>query len=321
MPKPTPVFDLYWYFAAERQNIFLKKLKGEKSPWTNDEILDKYKFTNSYRALDRVSQFLINEVVYKNEYPLEDTYFRIILFKLFNKIETWKALEQEFGEITLSSYSFDKFSSFLNELMENKFSIYSAAYIMASGGSYYKYKRKHQNHLKLLEHMIQDEVPRKLNKSSSMEEGYKILLSYPSVGTFLAYQLITDINYSEITNYSEMEFVKAGPGAIEGISKCFSNYSDFSAEDIIRMVTAEQDYHFERLNIQFDDLFGRKLQLIDCQNIFCEIGKYARVSHPEIKGVSTRFRIKQKYKETNKNKVKLFLPPKWNLELNTIGHV
>lgn len=320
-PKPTIVFDLYWYFAAERQNIFFKKLKGEKSPWTNDEILDKYKFTNSYRALDRVSQFLINEVIYKNEYPLEDTFFRIILFKLFNKIETWKALEQEFGEITLSSYDFDKFSSFLNELMENKFSIYSAAYIMASGGSYYKYKRKHQNHLKLLEHMIKDEVPRKLNKSNSMEEGYKTLLSYPSVGTFLAYQLITDVNYSKITNYSEMEFVKAGPGAIEGISKCFSNYSDFSPEDIIRRVTAEQDYHFERLNIQFDDLFGRKLQLIDCQNIFCEIGKYARVSNPTIKGNSTRIRIKQKYKKNNKTKIKLFLPPKWNLKLNTLNHV
>lgn len=321
MPKPTPVFDLYWYFAAERQNIFFKKLKGEKSPWTNDEILVNYKFTNSYRALDRVSQFLINEVIYKKVYPLEDTYFRIILFKLFNKIETWKALEQEFGEITLRAYNFDKFSSFLNELMENKFSIYSAAYIMASGGSYYKYKRKHQNHLKLIEHMILDEVPRKLNKSNSMEEGYKILLSYPSVGTFLAYQLITDINYSDITNYSEMEFVKAGPGAIEGISKCFSNYYDFSPEDIIKMVTADQDYHFKRLDIPFDDLFGRKLQLIDCQNIFCEIGKYARVSHPEIKGISTRVRIKQKYKETNKNKVKLFLPPKWDLELNLRNHV
>ena len=40
MPKPTPVFDLYWYFAAERQNIFFKKLKGEVYPWTHDEILN-----------------------------------------------------------------------------------------------------------------------------------------------------------------------------------------------------------------------------------------------------------------------------------------
>lgn len=319
-PTPTPIFDLYWYFAAERQNIFYKKLIGEQSPWTEDKILDEYKFTNSYRVLDRVSQFLIKEIISENKYSLNNQFFRIILFKLFNKIETWEALEHEFGEISLNTYSFEKYSNYLNELMANKHSIYSAAYIMASGGSFYKYKRKHDNHLKLLEHMLKDKLPEKLQKSSSMEEGYNLLLNYSSIGTFLAYQLITDINYSEITNYSEMEFVKAGPGAIEGISKCFSDYKDYSTEALIKLMVDEQDFHFERLNIHFDDLFGRKLQLIDCQNIFCEIGKYARMSHPHIKGVSKRVRIKQKYKEMHKDKIKLFLPPKWSLETNIPNH-
>lgn len=32
MKKRNKVYDLYWYFAYERQNIFLKKKNGEPAP-------------------------------------------------------------------------------------------------------------------------------------------------------------------------------------------------------------------------------------------------------------------------------------------------
>ena len=31
-------------------------------------------------------------------------------------------------------------------------------------------------------------------------------------------------------------------------------------------------------------LRGRRLQLIDCQNLFCEVDKYAVVAHPGVRG-------------------------------------
>ena len=58
------VFDAYWKFAFERQNIFFKKAAGEQPPYTDDPILRTYKFCNVYRASDRVSQFLIRRVIY-----------------------------------------------------------------------------------------------------------------------------------------------------------------------------------------------------------------------------------------------------------------
>lgn len=42
-------------------------------------------------------------------------------------------------------------------------------------------------------------------------------------------------------------------------------------------------------------LFGRPLQLIDCQDLFCETDKYARVTHPTVLWVGNRLRIKQRY--------------------------
>lgn len=59
MKKRQEVFDLYWYFACERQNIFWKKINGDPAPWTHDKILQEYKFCNSYRVNDRVSQYLL----------------------------------------------------------------------------------------------------------------------------------------------------------------------------------------------------------------------------------------------------------------------
>lgn len=44
MIKREKVYDLYWYFACERQSIFWKKVNGESAPWTNDRILQEYKF-------------------------------------------------------------------------------------------------------------------------------------------------------------------------------------------------------------------------------------------------------------------------------------
>ncbi len=37
--RPTRVFDTYWRFAAERQEIFFRRLRHEPEPWTADPIL------------------------------------------------------------------------------------------------------------------------------------------------------------------------------------------------------------------------------------------------------------------------------------------
>lgn len=321
-PKPTIVFDSYWKFAAERQKIYFKRLNKERRPWTEDKILLEHKFTNAYRACDRVSQYLIHEVIYQGNQDINEVFFRTILFKIFNKIQTWEYLVHSLREVTYENYTFDKYDELLMNAIEANERIYSAAYIMPSGKSAFGFDKKHRNNLRLLEKMLEDDVPNRLAESNSMADGYKLLLSYPTLGPFLAYQFITDINYSNITNYSEMEFVVPGPGALDGIAKCFSDYGNYKEDEIIRMVCEDQDTHFERLGIDFESLWGRSLQLIDCQNLFCEISKYSRAAHPEFKGLAGRTRIKQKYTWSG-NLNNPWFPPKWkiNKKIKSSKHV
>lgn len=317
--KPSTVYDTYWKFAYKRHETFLARLRGAEGD-VEDEIISKYKFTNAYRACDRVSQYLIKDVIYSNKLSNDDVFLRIILFKLFNKIETWELLESKFGKITKETFSVKHFCRFLDEEMNSGRVLYSNAYMMASGCGEFDVTRKHHAHMLLIEKMLREELPSQIQDCITMRAGYDLLLSYPLIGKFLAYQYITDINYSEITDFSEMEFTIPGPGARDGIRKCFTSVGGITETELIKMLTERQEYEFERLGLDFKYLGGRRLQYIDIQNIFCETDKYSRVAHPDIVGISGRTKIKQLFKP-NKKSIDYFFPPKWKVDMEVLyGH-
>ncbi len=312
MKKRQEVYDLYWYFASERQNIFWKKINGEKAPWTSDAILQEYKFCNSYRVNDRVSQYLLKNVIYTEKaYSKEDMIFRIILFKLFNKESTWELLVNHFKDITLSTFDLEKYSKVLENAIKNGIKIYNDAYISCAN-KVFGYNHKHDNHLALLQKMfLEDNMQDKILKCKSMEEAFCILKSYPLIGNFMAYQLVTDINYSDVVNFREDEFTVAGPGSIRGIRKCFTDKGALNNEDIIKYMYEHQEEEFKRLHLDFKRIGNRPLQLIDCQNIFCELDKYCRVAFPNLK--SNRKKIKKKY-TPKREIIEYIYPKKWENE-------
>lgn len=305
----TAAYDTYWEFAAKRQAIFFRRLSQDPPPWTDDPILQAHRFTNVYRASDRVSQFLIRSVIYEGDQDASEVFFRIVLFKLFNRIETWKRLQSAVGTISWREYDYRRYNSCLDQIFNGSDTVYSAAYIMPSPA--FGEPRKHSNHLRLIEHMMRDNAPAKMLAAQSLEKLFQLLRGYRSLGDFLAFQLAIDLNYSALIDHSEMEFVVAGPGARDGISKCFVEKS-ISPEEVIRHMVESADSEFARLELEFQTLWKRRLQLIDCQNVFCELSKYARVAHPELNGVSGRTRIKQKF-TSNKTPLPQMYPPKWRL--------
>ena len=311
MKKRQEVYDLYWYFAYERQNIFWKKINGENAPWTNDKILQEYKFCNSYRVNDRVSQYLLKNVIYNGKkYSNEDMLFRILLFKLFNKESTWELLINNFEDVTLKTFSMEEYSKVLEEAILNGVKIDNDAY-MSCANKAFGYDRKHDNHLALLNKMFkEDRIQEKIIKCKTMEEAFNIIKSYPLIGNFMSYQLVTDINYSEVVDWKEDEFTVVGPGSRRGIKKCFIDKGNMTDEDIIKYMYKHQDIEFKRLNLEFKRISNRPLQLIDCQNIFCELDKYCREAIPNLK--SNRTKIKKHY-VPKIEKINYIYPKKWKI--------
>jgi hypothetical protein len=312
MERPTPrpeAFRAYWHFAAERQRVFEARLAGLPTPWTEDAIIGEYKFCNVFRASDRISQYLIRDVIYAHDLPDEDVLLRTILFRLFSKSETWEALEAD-GPLTLRTFDPERLHRILAARRAAGQAIYTNAFILCANDAY-GYREKHRNHLALVADMFKGgALPRRVAGASSLEDLYLILRSYPLLGEFMAYQLAVDICYSEVVGFDEDDFVVAGPGAQRGIRKCFTDTCGWDDTRVIEWMRAGQKELAASVGVQAPTLWGRRLHSIDCQGLFCETDKYCRVALPHL--ASNRVRIKARF-SPDPAPIEHFYPPKWGL--------
>jgi hypothetical protein len=310
MQRREAVYRAYWSFAAERQRIFERRIDDPIGPWTDDEILGRYKFTNAWRASDRVTQYLIRDVIYERaQLPADDQIARIVLFRLFSKPSTWKAIEARLGPVTAKVVNGGALRRLLDELHAEG-PIYTGAFILCADKAY-GFDRKHHNHLALVQHMLHGRrLPRALARARRLQDVYDALRAFPLIGPFMAYQIAIDLNYSELIDFCEDEFTVPGPGAERGIRKVFPSATRRQMPVIIEQMVQRQYDAYDDLPVGRPTLFGLPLRAIDCQNLFCELDKYARVRFPQLR--SNRSRIKATFAPAGKP-LRLFYPPKWGI--------
>src|SRR5690606_24157698 len=139
---------------------------------------------------------------------------------------------------------------------------------------------------------LRENLADKVLEAKSLKAIFDLLKGYPLIGNFMAYQIAIDLNYSNILAFSENDFTCAGPGALRGIEKVFVYCGKATPEQMVMHMVENQEKAFQDLGLTFKGLYGRPLQAIDCQGLFCETDKYCRVAFPELK--SERSRIKNK---------------------------
>jgi hypothetical protein len=313
--RPTPragIYELYWQFASRRQAAFERRQSGAPQPWTDDPILQAYKFCNVYRAADRVSQYLIRHVIYESGGgSAPDRIFQIVAFRTFSNIATWDGVEEILGRPpTLEDLSSDAFTRALDAVKRRNGRLYTGAFILCANKAF-GHSDKHHNHVALFKHMfLERQLAARAFATNALEGLVRELASFPLMGPFMSYQIAIDLNYSELVNFDEDDYTQAGPGAIRGLKKAFMDFGDFTPADTIRWMVDRQEAEFARLELPFRGLFGRRLHAIDCQGLFCELDKYCREAAPQL--VSNRSRIKARFAPRS-DVLDLFFPPKWGL--------
>ena len=320
-PQPRPeVYPLYWYFIAERQAIYERRLAGQPAPWTADPILQQYKFCNVFRAADRVSQYLIHHIVCAP--PAADPaerLFQVIFFRLFSRPSLWEAVCAALGHApTLADLHSGRLGDVLDVHHAAGHKLFTAAFILCATPAY-GHQVKHRNYIALLQHMFgRAQAGPALLNAPSLQAVFQYLRDFPLLGNFMAYQIAIDLNYTDLINFSENDFVQPGPGALRGLKKIFLNLGDYSPAGAIGWLVDQQHTAIQAQGLKFNGLWGRPLQAIDAQNVLCETDKYCRVARPNL--ASNRTTIKATYPGAAGPLTPLpppLFPPKWGLRVWT----
>ncbi|KAG6837757.1 hypothetical protein H0H93_001684 [Arthromyces matolae] len=324
---PTVVFDTFWRFAAERKAIDDRRRAGLPQPWSQDPIFQQYAFCNTYRVLDKLSQYLIREVIEKGPQDLQEVIFRVILFNTFMKQGTWELLVDELGPLTWARYKREDYDRVLSNAKKSGTTLYTAAFQKPAPN--FEFKDAHTNHLCLLEILMECDLPGRFKNAKYLAEVYDYLLSFPSMGEFSTYQLVLGLSYTKALNFSSMDFVIAGPGASSGLGKMFGlkklkqmkeSVPDIE-EQLIRWLAMNQDAQFKRLGIEFSGLGPKRLPMdvVDIEHTLCEVDKYARKAHPSVK--SKRVEIRNLFKPTTGVYPPLSLPKAWDSPRRQIARI
>jgi len=132
---------------------------------------------------------------------------------------------------------------------------------------------------------MEDDLPGRLAAATQMADVFDWLLTFKGMGHFNAYQLLQNLTYTGLTNFSDANvFVVMGPGSSTGLNRCFDGDISSSQLDIIRWMQSTQHEHFARLGLSCT--LGppgspyHEMQLCDIEHTLCEIDKYVRLRQP-----------------------------------------
>jgi len=266
------ILKTFWYWLEERQNIYLKKEAGDPKPWTQDPILQEYKFTNVFRQQDRVTVELNKR--YKKRDSHATLFWKIILFRMFNLPETYDEL---FEVGMVNQWNERKAKRVLHKRKELGHKIFTGAYIISNAGNTRpKIDLVCEALTNIWKH--RESILAAIKIERSIEATTNILSQYPMIGKFIGYEIATDLRWTPILNQAKDIYTWAnpGPGARRGCNRIWrSAYNDKAA-------TIEQYMDEMRwLLAEAPRVDGKKLEMRDIEHSLCEFDKYMRVYNGE----------------------------------------
>lgn len=217
--------ERFLYWVRERHDIFLARQAGKPKPWTDDEILQNYFFTNPYRENDRVTAWFRENL----RDPLrdsDDVMFATVAFRWFNLPETGQAL---MSCPTKGAYRFGLFQEWnegrAKRLLRNLWDdgrnpVFTGAYmIMAGPGERGSKIDNVCRHISLVYRQRKRFIA--ACKQGTLEAAWRELIQVPYLGGFMAYEVVTDLRHTALLQDASdvMTWANPGPGAIRGLNR------------------------------------------------------------------------------------------------------
>lgn len=303
--NPQPFLE----FARERHRIYSRRQHGQTAPWTEDPILQKFRFTNVFRELDATTIWFRENV----RDPMRDqpeVLLATVLFRWFNRITTgeaifcqsnllgypvWKLRDQDTEEWL--SIVADSIKSFCGDGP-----YVTGAYIIKTPDGLKKLDgvlwcveqfMTHKNELslavkidvgweemaKLASHLgecenIEDPQP------VSLEQMWEWLRQFPYLGDFMAYEIVTDLRHTALLENAPdiCTWANPGPGAMRGMNRLLERDKNYrqpkhafvcEMRELLDICATSPLWPINPL--------GLPVEMRDIEHTLCEFDKYERV--------------------------------------------
>lgn len=269
---------LFWTFIHERQEIFHKRyILEEPAPWTEDWILNQFKFTNVYRELDRGTLYFLEEIAPKCE-SIGELLFRTFTYRHYNHIPTYKVIEK----MLWPEPNFDDIEYALLRLDR----VYTNAHNV-TGFQWAGSVSKVENSVYLMKMwwgMLDETLEMMSELGDSMEQSWDYLVKeVPGFGGFTAYEVVVDLSYTNLVSYTEDDWANPGPGCRRGLNRIYPGLGQNRSSCLskIKELRRDQRSYFERYELPFKFYNGRELTLRNIEHCLCEFSKYAKAYYGE----------------------------------------
>ena len=231
-------------------------------PWTNDEILQSFRFCNVRRMDDKVSVWL-----YENWYRPNKDHKNIIiactLARLINSPET--LTEIGFPH----TWEPEGIKEAVRARRDEGGTIYNPAYIIRGGGSPDKIGAIVEWYLRPMY-----DTPPPID-TSSMRRSWEAIYSYFGMGSFMAGQIVADLRWARTGTWRDKkEWAPLGPGSKRGLNR-FLDKPPNSPMNQAKFLEGLQEVMEYGHNF-IPSCVTNRMEAHDWQNCLCETDKYNR---------------------------------------------
>jgi len=266
VPGHASVSDL-WYWIEERTLIWHRRMQGLPKPWTQDEILREFKFTNAFRQLDR-GTIVLNKMLEPHiNYDIDDNpgliVFNIMWYRLFN-LDTHA---RELGWVR----DYQEVEDYILDIAKRDQRIFTSAH-MTTGVSG---EPKYVTYLTACRDAWNrcDQIAKVCTEKQSMEQAFVELLESYMVGKFIAYEIVCDLRFTPLLGDAGdiNSWANVGPGAARGLKRLGM------PETLASMMELYHRYMEDHQDGGAKDLVYYPFELREIEHSLCEFDKYQRV--------------------------------------------
>lgn len=264
----------FFDYAVAREAIRCLREGGTEGgpPWTEDPVLQQYRFCNVFREDDRTTRWF-RDHVREPWRALGRVVTATVIFRWFNRIETGELLLRHGLLEDWDSRRAQRVLSGVSPLLTGAYMIKTPAKLKKLDGLCWCIDKVWSRRAELVESM---------DGATTLQWAHKVLMDFPFLGPFMAYEVVTDLRHTEfLEKATDIDtWASAGPGAARGLDRVLGQdvghfgYTSRSDQEIMlqemqKLLSASRDPDYW-------PHYWQPWEMREVEHTLCEFDKYER---------------------------------------------